>query len=73
MYQCRSTIFQGILICVIFRPRDMQEYIFMFIMEKLSAISIFHYEVQTIRKGHSLVLRYGQNSCTQLALMTGRK
>jgi len=25
-----STIFHGILICVIFRPWDMQEYIFMF-------------------------------------------
>jgi hypothetical protein len=30
MCQSRSTIFGGILICVIFRPRDMQEYIFMF-------------------------------------------
>jgi len=30
MCQSRSTIFRGILISVIFRPRDMQEYIFMF-------------------------------------------
>ena len=30
MCQSRSTKFRGILICVIFRPRDMQEYIFMF-------------------------------------------
>jgi hypothetical protein len=30
MCQSRSTIFPGILIFVIFRPRDMQEYIFMF-------------------------------------------
>jgi hypothetical protein len=30
MCQSRSTIFRGILICVIFRPKDMQEYIFMF-------------------------------------------
>jgi hypothetical protein len=28
--QSRSTIFPGILTFVIFRPRDMQEYIFMF-------------------------------------------
>ena len=30
MCQSRSTIFRGILIFVIFRPRDMQEYTFMF-------------------------------------------
>jgi hypothetical protein len=30
MCQSRSTIFPGILTFVIFRPRDMQEYIFMF-------------------------------------------
>jgi hypothetical protein len=30
MCQSRSTIFPGILIFVTFRPRDMQEYIFMF-------------------------------------------
>ena len=30
MYQSRSTLFPGNLIFVIFRPRDMQEYIFMF-------------------------------------------
>jgi hypothetical protein len=30
MGQSRSIIFRGILICVIFRPRDIQEYIFMF-------------------------------------------
>jgi hypothetical protein len=30
MCQSRSTIFPGILICVIFSPRDMQEYTFMF-------------------------------------------
>jgi hypothetical protein len=30
MRQSRSTIFRGILIFVIFRPRDMQEYNFMF-------------------------------------------
>ena len=30
MFQSRSTIFPGILFFVIFRPRDMQEYIFMF-------------------------------------------
>jgi hypothetical protein len=30
MCQSRSTIFRGILIFVIFRPRDMQEYNFMF-------------------------------------------
>jgi hypothetical protein len=30
MCQSRSTIFRGILIFVIFRPGDMQEYIFMF-------------------------------------------
>ena len=30
MCQSRSTIFPGILIFVIFRPMDMQEYIFMF-------------------------------------------
>ena len=30
MCQSRSTIFPGILFFVIFRPRDMQEYIFMF-------------------------------------------
>ena len=30
MCQSRSTIFPGILVFVIFRPRDIQEYIFMF-------------------------------------------
>jgi hypothetical protein len=30
MCQSRSTIFPGILIFVIFKPMDMQEYIFMF-------------------------------------------
>jgi hypothetical protein len=30
MCQSRSTIFPGILVFVIFRPMDMQEYIFMF-------------------------------------------
>jgi hypothetical protein len=32
MCQSRSTIFPGILFCVVFRPRDMQEYISMFII-----------------------------------------
>jgi len=30
MCQSPQQQFRGILICVIFRPRDMQEYIFMF-------------------------------------------
>jgi hypothetical protein len=30
MCQSRSTLFPGILMVVIFRPRDMQEHIFMF-------------------------------------------
>jgi hypothetical protein len=59
MCQSRSTIFRGILICVIFRPRDMQGYIFMF---SKTAFAIVKSTIDTSNSSNTVLLFLNYNA-----------
>ena len=61
LFMCQrcSTIFRGILICVIFRPRDMQGYIFMF---SKTAFAIVKSTIDTSNSSNTVLLFLNYNA-----------